>query len=97
MIQIFRTRKQRTWFAVTNGHLFCVLDDEKTAAGGRRIQWIMPLGEADPVKVRERKGKSTGLVDVGRRHNWLYSKRLHPSPTYLKTNIEDMIEAGKRS
>lgn len=94
---IFRTKKQRTWFAVTSSHLYCVLDDEKTAAGGRRIQWIMPLGDADPVNVRDRPGKATGLVDVGRRRNWLYSKRLHPSPSVMKANIEKLIEAGKRS
>lgn len=97
LIPIFRARMQKTWLAVTNAKLFCVLDDEKTAYGRMRIQWKLALGDADPGKVRERKNKLTGLVDIGCKRNWLYSMRLHPSSETLKKKVESMIEKGKRS
>ncbi len=97
LIPIFKTRKQRTWLVVTSARLFCVLDSERTASAGRRMQWKLSLGEADPVKVRERSKKFTGLVDIGRKRNWLYSMRLHPNSEALKEKIESMIEKGKRS
>ena len=57
----------------------------------------MPLVAANPVRVRERPTKQTGLVDVGRYPNWLYSKGLHNKPEVLRQRIVEMLEAGKRA
>ena len=97
LILVFKTRKQRTWLAATGSNLFCVLDGEKTASKGRFIQWVLPLGKTDPVNVRKREGRATGLVNIGPKQNWLYSQRIHPDHETLKTNIEKLIIAGKRS
>lgn len=93
LLQIFRTQKQQTWFAVTETQFYCILDDEKTAAGGRQIQWKMPLSETSPIQVKSRKErKYTGLIDVGRKKNWLYSVKLHPDKGKLKDTLQSMIE-----
>ncbi len=97
LICIFRTLRQRTWFAVTDRDFFCVLDDAKTAVGGRRIQWRIPLGSARPVTTRRRPNKATGLIDVGRHPNWLYTQRIHPDPKRVRKTVEEMIEVAERS
>ena len=97
LIRIFRTRKQRTWFAVTRSRIFCVLDDSRTSAGGREVRWATPLALAEPVVVRPRSSKGTGLVDVGQRRNWLYSQRVYPDPEQLQTAIRRMIGAASRA
>ncbi len=89
---LFRTKKQRTWIAVTPLHLFCVLDGEKTRRGNRLIQWKILLDEATPVYARERmSAKLTGLIDIGPKQNWLYSRRLHPDPSDLENQIRELI------
>lgn len=97
LICIFRTRSQRTWFVVTDRDFFCVLDDVKTSAGERRIQWQEPLGDARPVSVHARSNKATGLMDIGRHRNWLYSQQLHPDSERLRKGVERMIEVAERS
>ena len=77
--------------------MFCILDDAKTAAGDRRVQWVMPLGAAQPVRAWERPKKASGLLSVGSRSNWLYSRRLHPDPAELKATIENLVEAARNS
>ena len=96
LVCILQTRRQHTWLAVTGSRLFCLLDDEKTRAARREIQWSIPLAEAAPVSVRSRSGKNTGLVNVGPKRNWLYSQKRHPNPKALKSGIEKMIEAGRK-
>jgi len=96
-VLIFRTRKQRTWFAVTSNNIFCVLDDEKTTKAGRQVQWQLPLIETDPVRVRPRADRTTGLVDIGPRRNWLYSQRLHPDAEKLQKDIEMMIQNAQKA
>jgi len=101
LIQIFKTRTQRTWFAVTASNLFCVLDSQKTASTARQLQWVLPLGKAAPVNIKKRRisarKKAAGLVDVGPKQNWLYSLKIHPDPELLKKQIEELIDIGKRS
>lgn len=90
---LFRTKKQRTWIAVTPSHMFCVLDGEKTRRGGRLIQWRIQLDQATSVRARERTSANlTGLVNIGPKQNWLYSRRLHPVPGDLERQIEKLVE-----
>jgi hypothetical protein len=91
-VRILATTKQRTWMAATAGYLYCLLDDANTQSHGRVIQWRQPLGVARPVRVRQPKSrKYTGLVDIGRKQNWLYSIRAWPQPEELKKALEDML------
>jgi hypothetical protein len=97
LLKLFNTKSQNTWLAVTNSNLFCVLDDEDTRSSNRQVQWTMPLWEASPVSVRARPKRAAGLVNIGRRQNWLYSQRLHPDSNSLKTSIQKLIDAGKHA
>jgi hypothetical protein len=95
---IFRIRTQRTRLAVTNKRLYCILDSEKTAAAGRRIQWSLRLHEIKPIKARPKVfgKKNSGLVSIGPKHNWLYSLRLHPQSDALEKQIQELVDRGWR-
>jgi hypothetical protein len=98
LLNIFRTQKQRTWFVVTGTHFYCVLDDEKTSAGRRQIQWRIPLGETEPIRAKQRKNSIyTGLIDIGYKRNWLYSQKLHPDKNIFENTIRQMIEQASTS
>lgn len=70
--------------------LFCILDDERTRASGRLIQWHMGLDDATPVRARPYKSGS-GLLDIGQRRNWLYSTELYPVPGELEDAVERLL------
>ena len=93
-LQIFQTKKQHTWLITTNGHMFCVLDDENTRDSGKLIQWRITLEQAEPITVIAHK-PTVGLVSIGPRKNWLYSRSLHANPDELKREIEAMVAKGK--
>jgi hypothetical protein len=88
---IFSTSKQNTWLAFSRRKVICILDDEKTRASGRLIQWVSPKTEATPVKCREYKD-SVGLLDIGQRTSWLYSTRLFPSPATLEEEVRSALD-----
>lgn len=94
---LLRTKKQRTWFVTTSEALYCVLDDARTRGSGRLVQWRQQFDEiGQRVKVRPSSRYTTlGLVDVGNRQNWLYSKSRHPDPKALEQRISDMIERSR--
>jgi len=95
---LFQTRKQRTWLVTTNKQLFCLLDDERTRATGKIIQWRMALGDAYPIRAREHPTKTTvGLLRIGVKKNWLYSLSLHPDPGELEAEIETMIAVSEKN
>jgi TIR domain-containing protein len=97
-LDIFRTKTQRTWLVTTPGRLHCLLDSRRTREANRVLQWQMPLGPNIPVQVRERsRNKSTGLIDVGKRQNWLYSRKRHKNPAILRERIHRMIETARHS
>jgi hypothetical protein len=78
---IFKTSKQQTWLVTTNLRLYCVLDDVDRKF--TNVQWWMnkdklidPSGNvAAQIGARERSTNS-GLLDIGERRGWLYSKQL---------------------
>ena len=95
---IFRTKRQRTWLVTTDEALYCVLDGEKTQAKGRLIQWRQPLSEIHTVQAKPRPQKKyTGAVDLGRRHNWLYSKKLFLKPEDPEEAILKMLKAARQA
>lgn len=91
---LFSTDAQRTWLVPTNRNLFCVLDDAGTRVNGRMVQWHMGLDEARPITTRQYNA-DWGLVNIGKRRNWLYSRFLHPNRDRLHEEIRTMVEAAK--
>lgn len=93
---IFETSRQRTWLVPTDLRLICVLDDEGTRLNRRLIQWHIPLGAAQPVTTDPYKANS-GLLHIGKKRNWIYSKSLHPSSMQLEREVRDMIASARAS
>jgi len=79
---IFQTSKQQTWLVATRARLYCVLDDLNKSF--TRVQWSIPADSlvaddkiAVEISARD-KSERTGLLNVGKRRNWLFSKKLFP-------------------
>lgn len=90
---IFATKSQRTWLVATaSGILYCLLDSEKTRTTGKLEKWSMPVERATPVVAREKsRDKRFGLIDIGRRQNWFYTKDLHPDTQQLRADVVELI------
>ena len=88
-LQIFDTRLQKIWLVRTeDDRLYCFLDSETTQTAGQLDQWRIKLRPGITVTVRPRsRYKNSGTVDIGKRQNWLYSKKLHPDPQELQRKI----------
>ena len=93
-LPIFDTSTQRTWILTTRARLYCVLDDIRKAAPA--LQWtldsesLVHQGDlAVEIGTRE-KSPRTGLLDIGQRRGWLYSKGLFPKAT-VEAQLESMI------
>jgi len=91
---IFQTSREQTWLVGTKQRLYCVLDDLNN--GFTRVDWILPKeqlvknGRID-VKVATRtKTDKTGLLDIGERRGWLFSKRLFAERDLVE-RVQDMI------
>lgn len=98
LLLIFSTKNQRTWLVATPGQLHCILDSENTWTADRLIQWSMNTSGVINVKARERsKYQNSGLVDIGRRQNWLYSLRLFPNPDDLISQIEALLQKAQHA
>jgi hypothetical protein len=94
---LFQTEIQHTWLIATPKNLFCILDDENTQSTEKLIQWKLALNDTNPISAQAHK-RTIGLVSIGGRRNWLYSRRLHPRESELVSEISSMIEkAGTRT
>ena len=92
-MQFFGTRKQQTWLVTVPGRIYCVLDSERTSEADRLIQWSMSLSRGVPVRARQRTDrKHSGLLDVGKRQNWLYSTTLFDPPGDLENAVRQLID-----
>jgi hypothetical protein len=88
---IFDTPNQHTWLIATDKSLFCILDDSDTRKSGKLIQWRQEISTIDTIKA-ERYKRSQGLLEIGEAWDWLYSVRLHPSPSKLEGTIWQMLK-----
>ena len=95
---LFDTTKQHTWLAATKKRMYCILDDVRKE--NPRNQWSIPVNElkdnSGEVIVHissgeSRQGKNSGLVHIGQRRNWLYSKR-HFRQRSVEEEVTKLIE-----
>jgi hypothetical protein len=93
---LFKTRVQQTWIVTTSVQMFCVLDDTRKRPTGRLIQWRRPLDAIDSVRARAHR-PGAGLIDIGPKRNWLYSKRLHPVAARLEEAVQAMIGRARQT
>ena len=91
---IFQTSQQQTWLVAAAKGLYCVLDDLNKSF--TRVCWVIPLDKligADNKIVglaTHDKTEKTGLLDIGDRRNWLFSKMLFTQED-IKTKITQLI------
>lgn len=86
---IFRTSTQQTWLISTPVRLYCILDDRRKADA--HIQWSMPIGRARSASLRKKDYREkTGMVDIGERKNYLYTKELF-SDSDIISELKELI------
>ncbi len=81
LLLLFETSRQHTWLVATNKRLYCVLDDVRKDHA--RVQWSLRKAELKDdagtltveISSADRR-KNSGVVRIGPRRNWLYSKKL---------------------
>lgn len=96
---IFRTKRQRTWLVATAGSLFCLLDDARTQQSDRLVQWRQQV-TALPIPVGTRPSKRDGhlgLLDIGSRQNWLYSRGLFDGPDDVVSKVDRLLEVARNA
>jgi len=94
---VFRTRTQRTWFVAVEGMIVCLLDDERTRASNRLVQWKEPVGPLTDVEIETKPGSDwLGHARVGRRQRWLVNLRLFAEGAAQATaKLEDLRAAAR--
>jgi hypothetical protein len=95
-ILIYRTTRQATWLIITTHQVFCVLDDERTRAKARLIQWNIPLSSAQPIRARV-SNRGSNVIDIGPKRNWLYSSSLHHIDTELENKVANIISKAQNA
>jgi serine/threonine protein kinase len=97
IILILSTKQQQTWLIATTENIYCVLNDKITFNKRTFLQWRMSLDEADGyIRVgRKNDDKDFGLLDIGKRRNWLYNTKLFPNIYDLHDAIEVLLKKGQ--
>jgi hypothetical protein len=82
---IFATSSQQTWLVFSPLRVYCVLDNRELEKP--TLRWSMPLQDflETPIKVRDHSAAS-GILDIGNRKDWLFSKRL-----FREKNIGEVV------
>lgn len=93
---VFDTAKQKTQLKIKDKCLECWLLDKRIDKS--KLQWTLAnseiervLAEDDFVVIAGYKVRS-GLFSLGRRRNWLYSKKLFPEPAYLHGELHELLK-----
>lgn len=90
---IFETKGQSTWLSFTSAGLLCVLDNRRKG-GKMSVKWFMALEDLRSAKVettRNERNKESGLLRIGQRHAWLFTRRLFGDNLPLKQIIQEEI------
>lgn len=94
-VVVFRTKKQKTYFKITERGLECHLEDDRAGKGGH--QWTLSKGQSRDIlanndySVNPGFKARSGTFSLGPRKNWLYSKVLYPEPDYLHGTLHDLL------
>jgi hypothetical protein len=90
---IFETEDQRTWLSFTSAGLLCILDNRRKG-GKMSVKWFTPLDDLRSAKIettRNGQSKESGLLRIGERHDWLFTRRLFKENLPLKQIIQEEI------
>lgn len=98
ILNIFSTKKQRSWLILSNKRLYFILDDirkpkPKVIRSLDKNELIFEKKVIVTLRFNENYSNSSGTVrfnDLPR--GWLYSKRLFSSSSILKEKIENLIK-----
>ena len=83
---LFENSYQHTWLVITEREVACVLDDIEKPSSYDPLRWHCRHRYVWPIDV-EPHTPAAGVVHLGAEHrDWLYSIRLHPDSTLLKSN-----------
>ena len=94
-VVVFRTKKQKTYFKITERGLECHLEDDRPDKGGH--QWTLSTSQTREIlatndySVNPGFKARSGTFSLGLRRNWLYSKALYPEPDYLHGTLQDLL------
>ncbi|MEM1294899.1 MAG: hypothetical protein AAGH89_06005 [Verrucomicrobiota bacterium] len=94
-ITIFKTSKQTTKLRAVDNHLVCEIVDTRPGKGG--IQWkfhkdlCRKIIDQKQVSANPNYKPRTGLITIGPRSNWLYSKALYWDHTVLENDIYALL------
>lgn len=95
-IIIFNTKQQKTRLIAYDNQLKCYLTDKKTKKD--ELQWVINREEVqrifkeNDIHIFSGNKPLTGLICIGNRKNWLYSKYLFPDPDSLKNAITLLLK-----
>lgn len=89
-VLIFKTSKQRTWISFTTVGVLCSLDN-RLKGEKFSVQWFQSFSVVDHESIRatDRPNKS-GLLKIGSRRNWLYSRQLFDSATLVEVMRKEL-------
>jgi hypothetical protein len=76
LMLLFTAPTQRSWLAVDQSSLYCVLDDLRRDEPPV-VRWLAHRTDARPVKANHDHSPTSGILYLGRQgRDWLYSKDL---------------------
>jgi hypothetical protein len=90
---VYRTAKQHTWLIATNRQLFFILDDERTRANQRLIQYRLSLENALPVDT-DQESEHSGSFRLGESDWWYYSIDLLGKPLKAKQRLDVFVRTA---
>jgi hypothetical protein len=91
---IFQTPKQQTRLVAKGARLYCALDDLRRSF--RPVRWSLAAKElmrdgnfAITISARD-SNERTGLLNIGDRRNWLFTKKLFKSRS-IEDEVKDLM------
>ena len=93
-LKIFQSSKQRTWLVSTNERMYCILEDNRKEIPC--VRWSIPknnliYGNKVSIEIKTQNySEKSGFIDIGQRHDWLYSKKLF-NKIDIDTSIQNLI------
>ena len=90
---VFRTPNQHSWLVATSKQVFFVLDDKRTRANQRLIQYRLSLEKALPVDTEQESARS-GTFRLGESDWWYYSIDLLGKTLKARQRLEVFVQTA---